>query len=123
MADQPLRIQLSRARGWRMPQDTLKVDRTTMWGNRWEIGSWSNNLGRKVATVEEAVDLYRRLMWPEAHHVAWVQENLRGKNLACWCRLCPAHVDGKPLGLECPDCAPCHADILGTLAMGEAADA
>lgn len=42
--------------------------------------------------------------------------SLRGKNLACWCKLCPAHADGKPLGVVCADCAPCHVDLLLTLA-------
>lgn len=29
----PIRIQLSRAKGWRMPSNTMKVDRSTVWGN------------------------------------------------------------------------------------------
>jgi hypothetical protein len=41
---------------------------------------------------------------------------LRGKHLACWCHLCAAHKDGKPAGTKCPDCAPCHADVLLELA-------
>lgn len=28
-----MRIQLSRAAGWRMPADTVRVDRATKWGN------------------------------------------------------------------------------------------
>lgn len=96
MADTPRRIQLRRTKGWRMPTNTVKVDRTTMWGNRWQIGTHSNWLGRTVATTQEAVDCYRALQWPEAHHKAWAREKLRGKNLACWC----------PLD------QPCHADVL-----------
>lgn len=71
-----------------------------MWGNRWKVGVQSNRLGRPIATVAEAVDAYRALAWPESHHRAWVAENLRGKNLACWCALD----------------APCHADVLLELA-------
>jgi hypothetical protein len=41
-----------------------------------------------------------------------VRAELHGKNLACWCRLCAVHKDGKPLGVECADCDPCHADVL-----------
>jgi hypothetical protein len=38
---------------------------------------------------------------------------IRATNLACTCRLCPRHADkGKPLGIACTDCAPCHADVL-----------
>ena len=41
---------------------------------------------------------------------------LRGKNLACWCRLCARHVaTGRPFDEPCPDCAPCHVDVLGDL--------
>lgn len=97
----PERIQRLRTKGWRMP-DGVYVGRPTMWGNRWVVGVWSNTLGRPVATVEECVELYRLHMWPEAHHRAWVRENLRGKNLICWCRLD----------------RPCHADVLLELANG-----
>lgn len=96
MTAAPIRIQLSRQKGWRMPPNTTKVDRSTMWGNRWKIGVWSNTLGRNVETTQEAVDLYRQLMWVEPHMIAWVRENLRGRNLACWCRIGD----------------PCHADVL-----------
>lgn len=92
----PRRIQRSRAKGWRMPDGAIYVGRPTMWGNRWTIGTWSNTLGRKVETIEEAVELYRLLIWPAAHHLAWIRERLRGHDLVCWC----------PLD------AVCHADIL-----------
>lgn len=41
---------------------------------------------------------------------------LRGKNLACFCRLCERHQAGKPFAETCPDCDPCHADPLGEAA-------
>lgn len=34
----PTRIQLSRRKGWKMPPNTVKVDRTTKWGNPFEVG-------------------------------------------------------------------------------------
>lgn len=45
----PQRIQLSRAKGWKMPPNTVKVDRTTKWGNPfpveidhpWKDAAWS----------------------------------------------------------------------------------
>lgn len=83
-----------------MPPNTVKVDRTTMWGNHWRVGTHSNLLGRAVASRAEAVEVYRKLAWPEKHHREWVRENLAGKNLACWC----------PLN------QPCHADVLLELA-------
>lgn len=103
MSDQPIRVQLSRAKGWRMPPNTVKVDRTTMFGNRWKVGTHSNSLGRPVATVSEAVEVYRAIAWVEPHMIAWVRERLRGKNLACWCRLDQ----------------PCHADVLLEIANAD----
>lgn len=103
MADTPRRIQRQRTKGWRMPSNTVYVGRPTMWGNRWQIGTHSNFLGRAVRTVGEAVHCYRSLMWPDPHHHAWVREKLRGKNLACWC----------PLDW------PCHADVLLEIANAE----
>ena len=35
----PNRVQLSRAKGWRMPPNTVKVDRTTRWGNPCIVGT------------------------------------------------------------------------------------
>lgn len=117
-ARMPRRIQRQRTKGWRMPAGAVYVGRPTMWGNRWQIGTQSNTLGRAVATVQEAVDLYALLMWPDAHHKAWVRERLAGHDLACWCSLCPAHTDGLPFGVRCDACAPCHADRLGCIANG-----
>jgi hypothetical protein len=103
------RIQLSRRKGWRMPDNTVKVDRTTRWGNLFIVG--------KDGTREECVELYRRLLGgylaigqtpsiDEQHkYRAFVKCNLwrlRGKNLACWC----------------PPDAPCHADALLLLTQG-----
>ena len=44
------RIQLSRKKGWRMPSNTVKVDRTTKWGNPAIVG--------KDGTQPECVYLY-----------------------------------------------------------------
>ena len=107
-APRPVRLRLSREKGYRLQDHSFAVNglpavncaRTSTWGNRWKIGTHSNALGRAVETAKEAVDLYRKLAWPEDHHRAWVRENLRGKNLACWCS--PGE--------------PCHADVLLKLA-------
>lgn len=34
----PERIQLSRRKGWKMPPNTVKVDRSTPWGNPFAVG-------------------------------------------------------------------------------------
>jgi hypothetical protein len=93
MNSRPKRIQLSRKKGWRMPPNTVKVDRTTRWGNPFRVDESQD--------AAKCVRLYRLWMgdpgsvgWQEI--VPLARRDLRGKNLACWC----------PLG------APCHADVL-----------
>jgi hypothetical protein len=104
VSERPVRIQLRRAKGWRMPANTVKVDRTTPWGNPFVVGD--------DGTRAECVDLLERLAanficisTPSAHvdaQLAWLKHakahigDLKGKNLACWC----------PLD------QPCHADVL-----------
>lgn len=94
----PVRVQLRRTRGWRMPPNTVKVDRTTRWGNNYRPGGpvWRNKGFGKVRDAAEAVALFRRLQAPLMCDIA----QLRGRNLACWCR--PGE--------------PCHADVLLELA-------
>lgn len=100
--DLPPRIQLSRRKGWRMPEGAVKVDRSTIWGNPWRAGE------PFYPTAADAVERFRAaltvppLPHPESRMgiiLARLPE-LRGKALACWC----------PLG------APCHADVLLELA-------
>ena len=83
-------MQLSRAAGWRMPANTVKVDRSTRWGNPFRPGEGG------IATPEDAIRAYR--LWlkgnPELRRAA--RAELTGRDLACWCPL-----DG-----------PCHADEL-----------
>lgn len=99
----PQRIQLRRTRGWRMPANAVKVDRTSRWGNPYRVGM----LG--VPDAETAVALFRRLIErPDlaGDHIrfSFIPERMRadlgGRNLACWCRL------GEP----------CHADVLLSIA-------
>ncbi len=97
----PVRIQLSRKKGWRMPPNTVKVDRSTKWGNPFIVGVHG--------TRASCARLYRYLaagMIPlsfvnrNARHrtrkaMETAQQILRGKNLACWCpldQLCHADV-------------------------------
>ena len=92
MSDQPIRIQLRRTKGWRIPANTLKVDRTTRWGNDFIMAHEGTRLLAVAQHREQAI----------AQNEACPQyyEPLRGKNLACWC----------PLD------QPCHADVLLELA-------
>jgi hypothetical protein len=86
----PTRIQLSRKKGWRMPPNTVKVDRSTMWGNHAAYRL-------KIATYRNlAVEAFRKWVENEASD-SWKERaaiDLKGKNLACWCPLDqPCHVD------------------------------
>ena len=100
----PHRVQLSRAKGWRMPPNTMKVDRSTRWGNPFKLHGDGYPMSSTVAAA-----LFNRHF--EDGHTGWVMRDqlttiddvrreLRGKNLACWCSL------GEP----------CHADVLLRLA-------
>ena len=78
----PKRIQRKRTKGWRMPPNTVYVGRGSKWGNPY-VGS-------------KAVSLYRAHIAMLSQEILSMLEELRGKNLACWCSLDK----------------PCHADIL-----------
>ena len=94
----PDRIQLSRAKGWRMPPNTVNVARPGRFGNPFRAGS----IGTPDAF--NAVANYRNWMrvpykwtghpWPPS--TSEIVLALRGRDLACWCPL---------------DC-DCHADVL-----------
>lgn len=110
----PQRIQLSRTKGWRMPENTVRVARPSKWGNPFVINvdvdagavvagyrSWL--FGKPLPFLVPlhalpAMDAVRR-------EVIASLALLRGKNLACWCK--PG--------------APCHADVLLELANADPA--
>ena len=97
-------MQLRRTKGWRMPTNTVKVDRTTLFGNPFAVRDYGHAL---------AVELHRRWISAEPlgptalvaaipdlavrrKEVLEALPALRGKNLACWCA--PG--------------SPCHAEAL-----------
>jgi hypothetical protein len=106
----PQRVRLSRARGWRKPEDTVVVARPSKWGNPYRIGAPVPVAERErhgwpaVHTRASAVEAYRLDVAgrpPEFREA--VRAELHGKNLACWCPL-----DG-----------PCHADVLLEIANAD----
>lgn len=108
----PKRVQLRRVKGYRKPADAVVVSRPTKWGNPFAVGTWVAQIGRVpnryIAKMfyDDLVVRHDRVLEAEA------KITLAGRDLACWCPLCPDHADGKPMGIECDDCAPCHADVL-----------
>lgn len=99
----PERVQLSRAKGWRMPPNTVKVDRSTKWGNPFKPGVATPYAGgRKIQDKRHAFVIYRAAAPDNEALIAAARKELRGKNLACWC------------GPQ----DDCHADVLLELANG-----
>ncbi len=103
------RIQLRRSKGWRIPANTIKVDRSTRWGNPYKVGTVANHpkTGKPIAVTckEDAIALFAmHLKVGEGAKLAVAaRQELRGKNLACWCE----EGDG------------CHADVLLAIANDE----
>lgn len=124
MAD-PVRIQRSRAKGWRMPKGAIYVGRPTKWGNPVRVDGLQAFMmfgcrGDANGRQEAAVKAYRLLVTADkklmaedtrtpAEKLFWtihstgqvptvdeIRSALRGRDLACFCRLDQ----------------PCHADVL-----------
>ena len=108
--EQPVRVQLRRTKGWKMPPNTVRVARPSPWGNPFKVDARHD--------AETAVWLYRRNLagLPCDTHGPSVDQQaaarrfvganlgrLRGKNLACWCK--PGD--------------PCHADVLLEIANAD----
>lgn len=88
----PKRIQLSRKKGWKKPEGAVVVSRPTKWGNPYKVGLtvYVPGMGRiLVRDKKHAVELFRRnvcdLVAGAVYRETAVAE-LRGKDLACWCK-------------------------------------
>lgn len=84
-----------------MPANTVSVCRPGRWGNPFPIGKPAEDVpmefrGQIARDAKHAVELYRSLIRHFGFPIQCDLEELRGKNLACWC----------PLD------QPCHADAL-----------
>ena len=115
----PARVQLSRSKGWKMPPNTVVVSRPSKWGNPNDWRSWREDwpykdtagraflfvgeVGRDDWCRDRAVQAFREDLADGT--ITLPIADLRGKNLACWCKL--------PRPGE-PDV--CHAAVLLELA-------
>jgi Domain of unknown function (DUF4326) len=95
----PVRIQLSRKKGWRMPPNTVKVDRSTRWGNPFPVGE-EGPFERIAPDAEGATGFFRAMLGdPEMRAAAGypdlvaIRRELGGRNLACWCAGPHCHAD------------------------------
>ena len=99
-APRPQRVQLKRSAGWKMPANTLKVDRTTRWGNPFtpaDCGSVAAAVAQHGRWMRGEIAAPGGVEPPTAEAI---RAALAGRNLACWC---PAH-------------GPCHAELLLAIA-------
>ena len=118
MQDEPHRVQLSRAKGWKLPENTVSVARGPgrIFGNPFTVKDAIEiaqvRPAKAQAFVVECFDRWLRgdrsnWLGPESDAAAALilerMPELRGKNLACWCK--PG--------------TPCHADVLLELANKE----
>lgn len=127
----PKRVKLGRRRGDRKPEGAVNCARPTKWGNPFKVkwvperstylieGPWDStgcdfktqSLATEVAVrlfeyaLEDAIDGHGPQP-PEFVRMAADLEELRGKDLACWCELPGKNADGSDRR------EPCHVDIL-----------
>lgn len=102
----PDRITLSRAKGWKMPPNTVNVARGPgrIWGNPFHVSAAQEAGYTRQGAVAAFQDWLAGNPWAcgddkfETQRAAILARlpELRGKNLACWCK--PG--------------TPCHADVL-----------
>lgn len=97
----PQRIQLSRKKGFKLPPNTVNVARPGIFGNPYSVTPMLLQMlnGNKMEAQQACVNAFRDWLdgsaeGDELRTIA--RQKLRGKNLACWCRIG----------------TPCHADVL-----------
>lgn len=98
----PQRIQRKRTKGWKMPPNTVSVTRPGRWSNPRKVGMY------KGYTAADAVRDFKAWLNRDVGTESWclvygkpptteeIRRELRGKNLACFCKI--GH--------------PCHGDVL-----------
>jgi hypothetical protein len=120
---EPRRIQLSRRKGFRLPEGAVVVSRPTYWGNPFKVGEkikehsplWpyvkpaaGDDLpGFRLTQIsilrtEAVVSAYSAWIIEQPGLMVRMAGELAGRDLGCWCKLAD----------------PCHADILLGLANG-----
>jgi len=108
---EPVRIQLRRTKGWRMPANTVKVTR----GPGMKFG---NPYVHEDPAI--AVAAYRGLLTGDLSYVPGLQlargQLGFGRERADALRLALPELRGKNLACFCPLDQPCHADVLLELA-------
>jgi hypothetical protein len=108
--EKPKRIQRKRIKGWRMPPNTVSVCRPGKWGNPYKVvpvgGLWglycpeinatTAHSRKKINVVRASIEFFRDECADRPEFRDEIRKELKGKNLACFCRIDQ----------------PCHADVL-----------
>jgi Domain of unknown function (DUF4326) len=112
----PLRIQRRRAKGWRKPDGSAIIDRTSRWGNPFRVADaiahgFADNPNHARTFVVGCFDEWLDGGWPGVRpdlrrRILRELPNLRGRDLACTCPV---------------DFIACHGDSLIRRANGGAA--
>lgn len=102
----PVRMRLSRAKGWRMPVTCRSVARPTEWGNPYTLAEMAEHYpdATKAGLRTMCVSDFRGMIegrWEREDDTVYpsidrIVSELRGWDLACWC----------------PTDGACHADVL-----------
>jgi hypothetical protein len=104
------RVQRKRTKGYKLPENTKCVNRGTKWGNPFKVlfeagywvvrdkdgNYWGRSYPEKEGAAEKAVECYSGWIDGQIGLKRLDLNELKGKNLACFCSLS----------------APCHADYL-----------
>ena len=86
------RIQLSRKKGFRLPDNTVVVSRPSKWGNPFKvIAPEFQHLA--VQLFERQLKEFGAYFSPGPVTIEDIQRELKGRNLACWCPPGPCHAD------------------------------
>lgn len=109
------RITMQRTKGWRMPPNTRVVTRATIFGNPFSVADAMEIANVPLADAQRfVVDCFANYLRGDRSHWMGPESDaaaetilarlpeLRGKNLACFCK--PG--------------TPCHADVLLEIANG-----
>lgn len=93
-----------------LPEDAVRIDRGTKWGNPYRIGDYHPLIKGRLMTRGDVLALYEQ-MFRTPEWIQTIAHELKGKHLACWC---------KPIGYYTGPGRPCHGDFLLEIANNDA---
>lgn len=107
----PARIQRKRTKGWRLPPNTVIVDRTSRYGNTFTIAKAQELFGWDEATARDyAVDSFDR--WLGGERDLWYGPGSDGRREGILAALEAGVLTGKDVACTCREGLRCHGDVL-----------